>query len=200
VEFVGILILYFLGIFFVGGFALLVLADRRDAGLAQSWRAYARRHGYAFAGRQTPDRPFRIRGARAGIEFLLETDTRDGLRTRLVARTAAGPLDGRVVAALGRGRARESDGERTPTGDAHFDRVFDVRGTAARDVEVVLREPVRRALQQFPTPMVGAALRLVVDGDEVLVEWAGGEVDSARLDAGHAILRAACGAEGEAPT
>jgi hypothetical protein len=193
VEFFGLVVLYFLGIFFVGGFAVLVLADRRDVGLVQAWRGYARRHRYAFAGRQTPDRAFRIRGTRDGVEFRLETDTRHGILTRLVARNAAAPLDGRVVAALGRGRASDDDGPRTPTGDAHFDRVFDVRGTAASDVDMVLRETVRRALQRFPMPMVGGALRLVVDGDEILVEWAGGEVDPARLDAGHAILLAVCG-------
>jgi hypothetical protein len=37
--------------------------------------------------------------------------------------------------------------------------------------------------------MVGKALRLAVEGDEVTVEWAGGDVDPAAIDAAHSILR-----------
>jgi hypothetical protein len=40
--------------------------------------------------------------------------------------------------------------------------------------------------------MVGAGLALVVDGDQARVEWAGGEVDRARLGAAHAVLREVC--------
>jgi hypothetical protein len=40
--------------------------------------------------------------------------------------------------------------------------------------------------------MVGAGLRLVVDGDRVMVEWAGGEVDPTEIAAAHAILREVC--------
>ena len=79
-----------------------------------------------------------------------------------------------------------------PTGDPHFDRLFDVRASDATAVERVLRPAVRMALQRFPMRMVGAGLRLVVDGDEVMVEWAGGEVDPNEIEAGHAILGEVC--------
>jgi hypothetical protein len=193
VEFVGILITFYLGVFFVSGFVVLLRADRRDVGLTRSWSAYAARRGYAFTRRRTPDRAFRIEGSRDGIAFQLETDTGRRLVTRLIAQTAS-PAAGRMVASSGQGRAGDFEGPRAMTGDAAFDPRFYVRASDARDAETVLRPAVRRALQQFPMPMVGAGLRLVVDGDEVVVEWAGGEVDAPRIDAAHAILREVCGA------
>lgn len=51
---------------------------------------------------------------------------------------------------------------------------------------------MRQALQRFPTPMVGKALRLAVEHDRVVIEWAGGDVDPAPIDAAHAILREVC--------
>ncbi|MGD0527942.1 MAG: hypothetical protein ABSE49_22605 [Polyangiaceae bacterium] len=196
-EFFGLLVLYFLVIFFVAGFVVVVMADRRDTGLAEAWRAYAKRHRYTFSGRQSPDRAFRIVGSRDGIDFRLETDTRRGIVTRLLAHTPASH-GGRVVASLGGAGNRESDGPRTATGDAAFDGVFDVRASEARVVEIVLGPEVRAALQRFPTPMIGAGLRLVVDGDEALVEWAGGAVEPSRLEAAHAILRPLCASPSDA--
>ena len=196
-EFVGLLVLYFLIIFFVAGFVVVVMADRRDRGLADSWRAYAKRHRYTFAGRQSPDRAFRILGSRDGIAFRLETDTRRGVVTRLLAH-APTPHGGRLVASLGAAGTSESDGPRTATGDAAFDRAFHVRASDAAVVESALGPDVRRALQRFPTPMIGAGLRLVVDRDEVLVEWAGGAVEAARLEAAHAILRPLCASSSDA--
>jgi hypothetical protein len=197
VEFVGLLVLYFLLLFFVAGFFLVVMADRRDAGLADSWRAYARRHRYTFAGRQSPDRAFRILGSRDGIAFRLETDTRRGIVTRLLAHTPT-PHGGRVVASLGAAGTSESDGPRTETGDPAFDRAFHVRASDVAVVETALGPEVRAALQRFPTPMIGAGLRLVVDRDEVLVEWAGGAVEPTRLEAALAILRPLCASPSDA--
>jgi hypothetical protein len=40
--------------------------------------------------------------------------------------------------------------------------------------------------------MVGKALRLAVEHDTVIIEWAGGDVDPAPIEAAHAILREVC--------
>ncbi len=190
-EVIALVVLYVIGIFLVSGFFLTVSADRVRARLVQTWGAYAARNRHAFTKGQTPERAFRIQGARDGQEFLLETDTRGGLVTRLVAQTSSPPVS-RVVATVGRARDGDSKGLKVPTGDPHFDRVFDVRAFDTHAVEVVLRSNVRMALQRFPLPMVGARLRLVVDGEEVIVEWAGGEVDPMQIEAAHTVVRELC--------
>jgi len=189
-EFVGIAILYFLGAFFVAGFFVVVSSSRRDERLTRTWGAYAARQRYQVAQRMAPERPFRVTGSREALDFVLEVDARRGIVTRLVAR-APWFVVGRVVAAQGRGRRRETTGK-MPTGDPHFDRLFDIRASDAAAVETVLRPAVRMALMRFPMRMVGGGLRLVVEDDEVIVEWAGGEIHPAELDAAHAILAEVC--------
>ncbi len=190
-EVIALVVLFVIGIFLATGFLSIMSADRVSTRLARSWGIYAAQHQYAFTTGQTPERAFRIRGSREGLDFLLETDTEGRLVTRLVAYTSSPPVS-RVVATLGRGRGDDSKGSKAPTGDEHFDRVFDVRASEAPAVETVLRPTVRMALQRFPTPMIGAGLRLVVDGDKVILEWAGGEVDPNQIDAAHAIVRELC--------
>jgi hypothetical protein len=189
-ELLGLVVLYLLGSFIATGFFFVTSASRRGEQLVRVWSAYAKRRRYQFVEGKTPERPFRITGSRETLAFLLEVDTRDAVVTRLVAH-AAESAGGRVVATLGRTRRGETAG-RMPTGDPHFDRLFDVRASDATAVERVLRPAVRMALQRFPMRMVGAGLRLVVDGDEVMVEWAGGEVDPNEIEAGHAILGEVC--------
>jgi hypothetical protein len=185
IAYFGLLVI---GVFVVAGLVVASASDRRRVALAAAWGAYAARHHYAFVDGRTPERAFRIQGSREGIDFTLETDTRGTLVTRLVARRLESS-EGRVVAALGGGRRGESDGAKAATGDRHFNHVFDVRASAPLVVDTVLPSAVRLALQRFPTPMVGKALRLAIDGDEVTVEWAGGAVDPALIDAAHTILR-----------
>jgi hypothetical protein len=189
-EIVGLVVLYFLGSFVFVGFFFVTSSSRRGERLDRSWGAYAARQGYRFVRGKTPERPFVITGSRDGLDFVLEVDARDAVVTRLTAR-ASRSAAGRVVAAAGRARRGETP-EKVPTGDAHFDRLFDVRATDARAVQQVLGPGVRLALQRFPMHMVGAGLALVVDGDQARVEWAGGEVDRARLGAAHAVLREVC--------
>jgi|HubBroStandDraft_1064217.scaffolds.fasta_scaffold356902_1 hypothetical protein len=189
------LIAYFglavMGMFFGTGLLIASAADRRRVSLAEVWRAYAARHRYAFAEGTTPERAFSIQGSREGVEFILETDTRGSLVTRLRTRRLQ-PYRGRVIAALGRSRRGEADGGKTSSGDRHFDQLFDVRASDPLAAEEVLRPQVRQALQRFPTPMVGKALRLAVEHDTVIIEWAGGDVDPAPIEAAHAILREVC--------
>jgi hypothetical protein len=187
-EFVGIAILYFLGAFFVAGFFVVVSSSRRDERLTRTWGAYAARQRYQVAQRMAPEQPFRVTGSREALDFVLEVDARRGVVTRLVARA---PAVGRVVAARGRGRRRET-AAKMPTGDLHFDGLFDVRASDAPSLERVLRPAVRMALMRFPMRMVGGGLRLVAEDDEVLVEWAGGDIDPVELDAAHAILGEVC--------
>jgi hypothetical protein len=189
-EFVGVVILYFLGAFFVAGFFFVVASSRRDERLTRTWSAYAARRRYHVSQGMAPERPVRIAGSREALDFFLEVDARNGVVTRLVARASWSAV-GRVVAAQGRGRRRETTGK-MPTGDVHFDHLFDVRGSDARAVERVLRPAVRMALMRFPMRMVGGGLRLAVEDDEVVVEWAGGETDPVELDAAHAILGEVC--------
>jgi len=137
-----------------------------------------------------PEQPFRVTGSREELDFVLEVDARRGVVTRLVARVPWSVV-GRVVAAQGRGRRRETTGK-MPTGDLHFDHLFDVRASDVRAVDKVLRPAVRMALMRFPMRMVGGGLRLAVEDDEVVVEWAGGEIHPAELDAAHAILGEVC--------
>jgi hypothetical protein len=185
IAYFGLLVM---GAFVVAGLVVASAADRRRVGLAEAWGAYAARHRYSFFDGRTPERAFCIQGSRDGIDFTLETDTRGILVTRLIAHKLESS-DGRVVAALGAGRRGASDGAKVATGDRHFDHVFEVRASAPLVVDAVLAPAVRLALQRFPTPMVGKALRLAVEGDEVTIEWAGGVVDAAPLDAAHTILR-----------
>jgi hypothetical protein len=185
IAYFGLLVI---GAFVMAGLVVASVADRRRVGLAQAWRAYAARYQYSFVDGRTPERAFRIQGSRDGIDFTLETDTRGTLVTRLVAHKLESS-EGRVVASLGGGRRGEPDGARAATGDRHFDHVFEVRASAPLVVNAVLTPSVRLALQRFPTPMVGKALRLAVEGDEVTVEWAGGDVDPVPIDAAHTILR-----------
>jgi hypothetical protein len=189
-EFVGLLVLYFLGAFFVAGFFFVVASTRRDERLSRTWSAYAARRRYHVAQSMAPERPFRITGSREALDFVLEVDARHWVVTRLIARASWSAV-GRVVAAQGRGRRAETTGKR-PTGDLHFDHLFDVRASDAPAVARVLRPAVRMALMRFPTRMVGAGLRLVMDDDEVIVEWAGGEIEPAELDGAHAVLGEVC--------
>jgi hypothetical protein len=190
------LIAYFslavMGMFFGTGLLIASAADRRRVSLADAWRAYAVRHRYAFAEGTTPERAFSIQGSREGLEFSLETDTRGSLVTRLRAHRHQ-PCRGRVIAAVGRSRRGESDGAKASSGDRHFDQVFDVRASDPLAAKEVLRPSVREALQRFPSPMVGKALRLAVDHDVVILEWAGGDVDPTPIEAAHAILGEVCG-------
>jgi hypothetical protein len=189
-ELVGLVVLYFIGSFLVTGFFFVTSSSRRGERLAQTWGAYAARRRYHFSPGTTPERPLRIAGSRGALDFVLEVHARDAVFTRLVARAPWSGV-GRVVAVQGRGRRGEKSWKMT-TGDAHFDRLFDVRATDERAVRRVLRPDVRMALQRFPMRMIGAGLRLAVDGNEVVVEWAGGEVQDAEIDAAHAILGKVC--------
>jgi hypothetical protein len=189
-ELVGLVVLDFLGAFLAGGFFFVATTSRRGEDLTRTWGAYAARWRYHFAQGTTPERPFRITGSREGLDFFLEVDTRNGVATRLITRTPQSAV-GRIVAAQGRGRRHEA-AVKALTGDLHFNRVFDVRASDAQAVERVLRPAVRMALMRFPMRMLGAGLRLVVDGDQVIIEWAGGEVDVSELNAAHAIPGEVC--------
>jgi hypothetical protein len=135
-------------------------ADKRRGSMASAWSRYAARHGYEFAGGTTLERAFTIRGVRGGISFTLSTYARERIVTRLVA-PAPFPLEGRVVAALGQARGRDANTPEAATGDAHFDRLFDVHASVPTAAGAVLGPDVRRALQRFPAPMMGQGLRLV---------------------------------------
>jgi hypothetical protein len=172
----------------VTGFIFVTRSSRRAEHLARTWGAYAARRRYTFEKGPTPERPFRIRGHRDSIDFRLEADARGDVVTRLLAHTRSS-ASGRVVAALGKGRRGDSDGPVAATEDPHFDRLFEVRASSPHEAAAVLRPEVRMALQRFPPRMIGVGLRLVVSGDEVLVEWAGGDVIPAEIDAAHTIVR-----------
>ncbi len=190
-EVLGLFVLYVLGLAAGAGFLLVSSASRTKARLVASWGSYAARHRYAFAPGEAVEQPLRVRGTRDGVDFLIEASGRRGPIARLVMQ-ARSPLS-LVVATLGRG-ADGSRGARVSTGDAHFDRSFEVRASDALAVETVLSTPVRLALQRFPTPMVGASLRLTVEGERIAVEWGAGEADAGQVDAAHAIVRALRGA------
>ena len=190
-EVLGLVVLYFLGFFFVGGFFFVRSTNRRGEHLTRTWSSYAAERRYEFAPGTAPEWPFHITGSRDALDFRLEVDARNALVTRLVARPTTSAV-GRVVATRGRVRRGETMGKRR-TGDAHFDSLFDVYASDAHAAEMGLRPAVRMALQRFPMRMVGAGLRLALDGDEAIVEWTGGEVEPAELDAAHANLREVCG-------
>jgi hypothetical protein len=189
-ELLALLVIYFLATFLWTGVFAVTASSRKVERLVRSWSAYARRQRYQFEEATSPERPFRIVGRRDGVDFVLEVQLRSAVVTRLLAR-APSPAPARVVATLGRARSGEP-GERVPTGDAHFDSLFDVRASDADAVARMLGPAVRMALQRFPLRMVGGSLRLVQDGEDVIVEWAEGDVDPGALDAAHAILREVC--------
>jgi hypothetical protein len=190
---IGVLFAGFIAICLFVGVVLIGGAERRRSRLSQTWGAYAARQGYSFVEGASHERPFRIEGSRDGVDFAIETTRRSGSRvpvTCLSARASV-PTGIRLSAALGEGRRGEADGPIAPTGDPHFDHVFEVRASDPAGSGSVLRPGLREALQRFPLPMFRQGLRLTIDGAELALEWAGDEPSPSELLSAHAIIREA---------